>query len=35
MVGGKLVVKDGELVGLDVPALVSKHNQAAARLLNG
>ena len=35
MVGGKLVVKDGELVGLDVPALVNKHNRAAARLLNG
>ena len=35
MVGGKLVVKDGGVVGLDIPALVSKHNQAAARLLNG
>ncbi len=35
MVGGKLVVKDGEMVRLDVPALVHKHNQAAARLLNG
>ena len=35
IVGGKLVVKDGELVGLDIPALVNKHNQAAARLLNG
>ena len=35
MVGGKLVVKDGELVGLDVPTLVNKHNQTAARLLNG
>ena len=35
IVGGKLVVKDGKLVGLDIPALVNKHNQAAARLLNG
>ena len=35
IVGGKLVVKDGELVELDIPALVNKHNQAAARLLNG
>lgn len=35
LVGGKPVVKDGELVGLEVPALVQKHNQAAARLLNG
>ncbi len=35
MVGGKLVVKDGMLLGVDVPALVNKHNEAAAKLLNG
>jgi len=35
IVGGKIVVKDGEMVGLDIPTLVNKHNKAAARLVNG
>jgi 8-oxoguanine deaminase len=35
VVGGKLVVNQGELVTLDVHRLVEKHNQAARRLLNG
>lgn len=33
VVGGKFVVKDGELVTLDTGALVERHNQAANRLL--
>jgi len=32
VVHGKPVVKDGELVGIDLPRLVEKHNKAAARL---
>jgi 8-oxoguanine deaminase len=35
LVGGKYVVKDGQLVNLDLPELVRKHNQAAHRLVNG
>jgi len=35
IVGGKIVVKDGQLTRLDTPALVQDHNQAAKRLLNG
>ncbi|MFU8827338.1 MAG: 8-oxoguanine deaminase [Brevefilum sp.] len=35
IVGGNLVVKDGNLVTIDVPDLVQRHNQAAAQLLNG
>lgn len=35
IVGGNIVVRDGELVTIDVPNLVHKHNQAAERLLNG
>jgi 8-oxoguanine deaminase len=35
IVGGKVVVKDGQLTTIDVPALVKKHNQAATRLVNG
>jgi cytosine/adenosine deaminase-related metal-dependent hydrolase len=35
VVGGKFVVKDGELVTLDLPQLVERHNRAAHRLLNG
>ena len=34
-VGGRLVVKEGELVTVDVPDLVERHNRAAARLLRG
>ena len=35
MVGGKTVVKDGEMVNLDVDQLIQKHNKAAERLVNG
>jgi len=35
VVGGKMVVKDGQLARVDVPRLVQKHNLAAARLLEG
>ena len=35
VVGGKFVVKEGQLVTADLPVLIEKHNQAAARLLNG
>lgn len=35
VVGGKFVVRDGELVTLDVGKLVEKHNKAAQRLLEG
>ena len=35
IVGGKVVVKEGQLVTLDVPQLVHEHNQAAKRLLDG
>ena len=35
IVGGKVIVKDGQMVNLDAPDLVQKHNQAAKRLLNG
>ena len=35
IVGGKVIVKDGQMVNLDVPNLVCQHNQAAKRLLNG
>jgi cytosine/adenosine deaminase-related metal-dependent hydrolase len=35
VVHGKKVVKDGKLLGLDVPTHVEKHNRAARRLLEG
>ena len=35
VVGGKFVVKQGQLVTLDLPKLVEKHNRAAKRLLEG
>jgi 8-oxoguanine deaminase len=35
IVGGKMVVKAGQMVTLDVPALVEKHNRSARRLLEG
>ena len=35
IVGGKIIVKDGQMVNLDVPHLIQQHNQAAKRLLNG
>ena len=35
IVGGKLIVKEGHLVSLDLPDLVERHNRAAWRLVNG
>ncbi|MDP2965034.1 MAG: 8-oxoguanine deaminase [Pelolinea sp.] len=35
IVGGKYVVKQGELVTLDLPAHIRKHNEAARRLVEG
>jgi 8-oxoguanine deaminase len=35
MVGGRLIVKEGQLVTLDVEKLVDRHNRAARRLLAG
>lgn len=35
IVGGNIVVKDGELLTMDVHKLIERHNQAARRLLNG
>ena len=35
VVGGKFVVKEGQLTAVDLPILVEEHNKAAARLLNG
>lgn len=35
MVAGKFVVKQGQLTTLDLPAHVRRHNQAAARLMEG
>jgi 8-oxoguanine deaminase len=35
VVGGKTVVKDGQLLTVDVPKLIERHNRAARRLLNG
>lgn len=35
IVGGKIVVNQGQMTTLDIPNLVNQHNQAAERLLNG
>ena len=35
VVGGKVVVKDGQLTNLDLGKLIETHNRAANRLLNG
>ena len=35
VVGGKYIVKDGNLQTLDLPIHIEKHNQATARLLEG
>ncbi|GAB4498445.1 MAG: 8-oxoguanine deaminase [Anaerolineales bacterium] len=35
VVGGKFIVKDGQLATVDRRKLIEKHNQAAKRLLNG
>ena len=34
MVGGKWIVKDGQLTTVDLPNLVRQHNQASSRLVN-
>ena len=35
LVAGEYVVKEGQLVNLDLPGHIRKHNQAAMRLLEG
>jgi cytosine/adenosine deaminase-related metal-dependent hydrolase len=35
VVGGKIIIEEGRLVGKDLQQLISEHNQAAARLLEG
>ena len=35
VVGGKFVVKEGQLVTVDEGKLIEKHNKAAKRLLTG
>ncbi len=35
VIGGKYIVKDGELQTLDLPTHIEKHNKAAARLMEG
>jgi 8-oxoguanine deaminase len=35
MVGGKFIVKEGQLITVDLPILIEKHNAVARRLLNG
>ncbi|MBE3037740.1 MAG: 8-oxoguanine deaminase [Chloroflexi bacterium] len=34
VIGGRVIIQDGQLLTLDVPRLVEKHNRAARRLLN-
>ncbi|MFN2143911.1 MAG: 8-oxoguanine deaminase [Anaerolineales bacterium] len=34
VVGGKVIVKDGQITTIDLPAHIEKHNAAAKRLLN-
>jgi cytosine/adenosine deaminase-related metal-dependent hydrolase len=35
VVGGRFVVRQGELATLDLPTLIEAHNRAAQRLLSG
>jgi cytosine/adenosine deaminase-related metal-dependent hydrolase len=35
VVGGRVVVKEGNMVTLDLPRLIERHNQAARRLVAG
>ncbi len=35
MVNGRLLVKDGQLLHVDLPVLIEEHNHAAIRLVNG
>lgn len=34
VVGGKFIVKEGQLLSVDLPNLIERHNRAATRLLN-
>jgi cytosine/adenosine deaminase-related metal-dependent hydrolase len=34
IVGGKMIVKEGQLVNLDLPHLIERHNRAARRILS-
>ena len=34
VVGGKFIVKEGQLLPVDLPVLIERHNRAATRLLN-
>ena len=34
VVGGKFIVKEGQLLPVDLPALIERHNRAATRLLS-
>jgi cytosine/adenosine deaminase-related metal-dependent hydrolase len=35
IVGGRTVVREGRLTTVDLPALIRRHNQLAARLIDG
>ncbi len=35
VVGGRFVVREGQLLSVDLPSLIEKHNRAARRLLDG
>jgi hypothetical protein len=35
MVGGRLIVSQGEMQTIDLPELVGQHNDLAMRLVNG
>jgi cytosine/adenosine deaminase-related metal-dependent hydrolase len=35
IIAGKIIVKEGNLVNVDLPSLVERHNRAARRLVNG
>lgn len=35
IIGGRVVVEQGEIVGLDLPALIEQHNQQAQRIQRG
>ncbi len=35
VVHGKIIIKDGKILTIDLPRLVENHNRASARLLNG
>ena len=35
IIAGKIIVKEGNLVNVDLPSLIERHNRAARRLVNG